>query len=173
MPPRFCYENQSDQQLVKEDTQSAFEELVRRYQVPLRHFLRKLVGGNDADDVLQQTFCQAYQRRSEFNPTYQFSTWLYTIGRRLALNHLRNEKYRRTESLPPDACYTVKPAENSSPLWERVRELLSEPEFTAIWMMYVEEMTLEEIAKLLGKRYGATKMLVSRARKKITKKSLL
>ena len=67
----------------------SFEELLRRFQVPLLHFLRRVGPEYDAEDVLQETFLRAYSRLSHFRPQWRFSTWLFTIARRTSINYHR------------------------------------------------------------------------------------
>src|SRR5271157_2273313 len=67
----------------------SFEELLRRFQVPLLHFLRNVGPEVDAEDVLQETFLRAYSRLNCYRPQWQFSTWLFTIARRISINYHR------------------------------------------------------------------------------------
>ncbi len=76
----------------------AFEELVGRWQAPLARILRRLAGteGNghpDAgpDDLAQEVFLRVYQSRKRYQPTAEFSTWLY----RIAINTSRDAQRRR------------------------------------------------------------------------------
>ena len=45
---------------------SSFEELMRRFQVPLLHFLRRVGPDFDAEDVLQETFLRAYSQLGRY-----------------------------------------------------------------------------------------------------------
>ena len=77
---------------------SAFAELVRRHKTPLYNFvLRLLRSPSAAEDVTQETFLRVVQRAAEFKHEARFSTWLYTIGRNLSIDHARKMKHR----LPP------------------------------------------------------------------------
>jgi RNA polymerase sigma factor (sigma-70 family) len=77
------------------DDHDAFAELVRRYQSPLRAWLRRLTGGDfaRADDLAQETFLRAYRRLGSFRGTGKFSTWLFSI----AYNEFRNDTRRRRD----------------------------------------------------------------------------
>ena len=68
---------------------SSFEELMRRFQVPLLHFLRRVGPNFDAEDVLQETFLRAFAQLDRYHSRWRFSTWLFTIARRTSINFHR------------------------------------------------------------------------------------
>src|SRR5437867_685408 len=69
-----------------------FEEIVRRYQVPLVRFLsRRFPSRRDVDDILQDTFVKAWQSLHRYDDVYAFRTWIYTIAYRLAVSRGRRE----------------------------------------------------------------------------------
>lgn len=69
---------------------AAFDELVRKYEQAIRRMLRRyLPNEEDAKDVTQLTFVQAYQKLASFRGESAFRTWLYRIAINLALNHKR------------------------------------------------------------------------------------
>ena len=164
-----------DQRLAREAQQGSvagFEELVRRYQVPLLHFLRNRTrNAADAEDLLQDTFLRAYENLHRYRPSYRFSTWLFTIAHRISLNAGRKRRLPRAadgvESLPddrrePEAVAIEK--EQRGRLWDLAATKLSQPKMTALWLYYVEQMPIAEIAKVLNRSHVATKTLLFRAR---------
>src|SRR6266404_5764838 len=71
----------------------AFAGLVQRYSGRLFHFLLSMgLARQDAEDLVQDTLLKAYQNLSRYDAQYSFSTWLFTIGRRQAINYLRDKK---------------------------------------------------------------------------------
>lgn len=79
---------------------AAFEELVSRHEKPLWNFLRRLVRDPaTAEDLLQETFMRVIKSAPEWKPTAKFSTWLYTIGRNLCIDHARSKVKQRVQSL--------------------------------------------------------------------------
>jgi len=79
----------------KQGTESAFNELYRRYHKSLRHFGdKKLIGKieMDADDFCQQVFAKAFLAIHSYHPTYKFSTWLFRIGSNLIIDLYRKKK---------------------------------------------------------------------------------
>jgi RNA polymerase sigma-70 factor (ECF subfamily) len=168
----------SDQQLVRETRQGSvagFEELVRRYQVPLLHFLKNRAGNRaDAEDLTQDALVRAYENLHRYQPRYRFSTWLFTIAHRISLNQRRKRRPTSdsdgVESVPaggadPEAVAIEK--EQRGRLWDLAAATLSQPQMTALWLYYVEEMPVAEIANVLKRSRGATKTMLFRARKRL------
>lgn len=82
--------------VVREDSHSAFTELVKRYQSPLRYSLRQLTGWNEAlaDDLAQETFIRAYAGLAGYQGKAKFSSWLYRIAYNQMVNHFRVARNR-------------------------------------------------------------------------------
>ncbi len=166
----------SDEELAQQaqgGCSASFDELVRRFQVPLLHFLRRRAP-EDAEDLTQDTFVRAYQNIRRYRPAYRFSTWLFTIGRRLSMNHRRRK--RPTADSPviesaqadgPEPGQQVAEEETRLLLWDLADEVLTERQMTTMSMYYVREMPIEEIAHVVGGRRGAVKTMLFRARKKL------
>ena len=168
----------SDQQLAEEAQQGSvagFEELVRRYQVPLMHFLRNRTRSiADAEDLVHDTLVRAYENLHRYRPPYRFSTWLFTIAHRISLNEQRKRRpatgAEDVESVPDDRARPEAVAiekEQRGRLWELAATALSQPQLTALWLHYVEEMPVAEIAQVLNRSRVATKTMLFRARRKL------
>jgi RNA polymerase sigma-70 factor (ECF subfamily) len=79
---------------------AAFAELVARHEKPLWNFLRRFVRDPaTAEDMLQETFLRVVKGASEWRASAKFSTWLYTIGRNLCVDHARRATHRKALSL--------------------------------------------------------------------------
>lgn len=73
-----------------EDQDSALNAIMERWQGRLAAFLTRLVGDREtALSLAQETFVRVYRHRRRFNPRKVFSTWIFSIARNLARNHLR------------------------------------------------------------------------------------
>lgn len=73
----------------------AFGQLVDRYQDRLRNTLRGLTGSmEEAEDVAQEAFVQAYLKLDSFQRTARFFTWLYRIAFNLAVSKSRKKRPR-------------------------------------------------------------------------------
>jgi RNA polymerase sigma-70 factor (ECF subfamily) len=152
----------------------SFEQLVRRFQVPLLHFLRRQGAGGDAEDLLQETFLRAYANLHRYRPRWRLATWLFTIARRVAINHHRRSRPAVVEaSWEPAAsdvrepCQAMVEEESRRRLWEMAARVLSADEWTALWLFYVEEMPAREIAAVLGRSWVGVKTMLFRSRKRL------
>jgi len=78
----------------------AFQELVARYHGRLINFVNRMIRDRErAEDLVQEVFIRVHRHLSRFDPTRQFSTWIYTIASNLAKNELR-----RTPCTPTAIC---------------------------------------------------------------------
>lgn len=86
--------NHTDAQLAvlaAEGEQSAFLVLYDRYKVGVRlHVGRFIPLKEEAEDVVLESFQKAFSQISAYNPDYRFSTWLYSIARNTAFDHLEH-----------------------------------------------------------------------------------
>ena len=67
-----------------------------RYEGRLLRFLRQRGASADAEDLAQDTFVRVYVNLHCYQPRWRFSTWLFTIARRLSINH----HWRSSRSMP-------------------------------------------------------------------------
>ena len=63
--------------------------LVERYERPLTSYAARLIGRQEAEDVVQQAFLQAYHNLAGFDPHLTFSAWMYRIVHNTAVNMAR------------------------------------------------------------------------------------
>ncbi len=153
---------------------ASFERLLRRFQTPVLHFLRRRGFSSDAEDLTQETFLRAFQNLHQYDSRRPFSAWLFTIARNASLNHRR--RLRPTANLPtvessvttdlPPLDALVK-EENRRRLWDRAAEVLPEEQMTALWLHYAEDMPLADIALVLDCSRASVKIMLFRARKKL------
>jgi len=177
MPPGSKLPIASDEDLARSAQQGcvdAFEELVRRHQVPLVRFIHRLGNAEEAEDLTQDTFMRAYENLHRYRDSWRFATWLFTIARRISLNSNR----RRRPTADSDALASAESAaalpseivgeeEDRRRLWERAGTVLNPTQMTALWLYYVEEMPVKEVARVLGRTRVAVKTMLFRARKKL------
>ncbi len=165
---------ESDEQLVVAATggsDAAFTELVRRYQERLLRFLlTRCANRADAEDALQDTFINAYRYLDSFNPRWRFSTWIYRIGIRNAMRQGSPQTREETDSIDPNAdplkaCIVDSEREN---LWLAAKRTLSADAFTAMWLRYVEDMSIKDVAKAVDRSASWTKVTLLRARRKLS-----
>src|SRR5712692_11662531 len=86
---------------VRAGDSASFEELLRRYRVPLVSYFRRMLRDPAlAEDLAQEVFLRVYQARERYRPEARFTTWLYRIATNLALNAIRD---RREVEAPVEA----------------------------------------------------------------------
>jgi RNA polymerase sigma-70 factor (ECF subfamily) len=154
--------------------QASFTELVHRYAPRLHMFLRrKTRPSHEVEDLVQDTFVKAYQNLDQYDRTWKFSTWLFTIATRLAVSHHR--KRQSTASLLH--CHRQLPApdqhagrqEESDSLWAMAAELPTS-QHQALWLRYTEDMSVKEIAVAMSRSQVCIKVLLYRARMSLAKR---
>jgi RNA polymerase sigma-70 factor (ECF subfamily) len=174
---------------VKRGDRMAFAQLVEKYKQPLFNFISRYLRDEvESEDLAQNVFLQVYKSRQRYEQTAKFSTWLFTIARNLCLNEIRRRSRHPAESLEeshaehddqPLRQYEDRnnplPAENvlHGELAGKIEAALVElPEAqrTAILLCRQDELSYEEIAKILGCSLSATKSLIHRGRETLKSK---
>jgi RNA polymerase sigma-70 factor, ECF subfamily len=174
-----CDDSATDEQLAllaQLGSAASFEQLVRRLQVPLVHFLLRRTGClADAEDVAQDAFVRAHRSLASYSPKWRFRTWLFTIAHRLAitLSHRRRPAGQASSALDEIAspaaepCDLVAAEEGRQSLWNTVGAILAADEVSAFWLHYVEDLSTADIAQVLGRSRVAVKTMLFRARKRL------
>ena len=150
---------------------SAFGELVRRYQSPVRAFLTKMTRGDAAlaDDIAQETFLRAWRKLDTFRSEGRFSTWLFGIAANEFRNRLRRERRRESpKDLSSDAETTVEmPAPGLRLDVNDALLRLTPAERAAIVLCCQNGLTHEETAQALDCPLGTVKTNISRGKEKL------
>lgn len=153
----------------------AFEQLLTHYQDRLYRFLLvRAASRADAEDVLQDTFVAVFKYLSSYQPRYRFSTWLFTIALR-QLGRQRRHPSRSVDLLDSVASNQAGPEqhgiemEHRLSLWQTAKMCLGEAQFTALWLFYIEDMSLAEIGKILKRPVSWVKVNLMRARRRMSK----
>jgi RNA polymerase sigma-70 factor (ECF subfamily) len=76
----------------REGANDAFGRLVERYQNRVYRLVRRIVGDDEAEDALQETFLSAWRALPRFKGDAAFSTWIYRIATNAALMRLRKRR---------------------------------------------------------------------------------
>ncbi|MFA6044110.1 MAG: RNA polymerase sigma factor [Phycisphaerales bacterium] len=80
-------------------------ELIRAHQTSLYGYILRMCGRTDvAEDVVQEAFVRVLTNLDRFDPRFRFSTWLFTIGRRVFLNMLEKRRPSSDSDHVADAC---------------------------------------------------------------------
>ena len=146
---------------------AAFGTLVHRHHARVFGFLLTLTRHRqDAEDLTQETFLRAWNKFHRYDPDQPLLPWLFTLARRQSIAALR----RRRPPLPAEAVTPPdpEPANRALWIWELAKARLTPTAYSALWLHYREELPLKEVAGILGKREGAVKVLLHRARKSLS-----
>jgi RNA polymerase sigma factor (sigma-70 family) len=149
----------------------AFEAIVDRYQGRLLGFSRQMLGSTeDAEDVLQEVFVNAYRAMLADEREINLRPWLYRIARNRCLNHLRKPIADAQESMDMvpevEAASTAEKVHNR----EEFRQLLTdvgklpETQRSALLLREMDAMSYEEIAQAMETSVPSVKSLLVRAR---------
>ena len=145
---------------------ASFAELAHRFAPKLERFLYRKTGSrHDAEDLVQETLCRAYQNLQSYRPGWRFSTWLFTIASHEAVSRHRRE-HRCDLTVPAHATTTDESVENRERverLWDMAAELPA-GQHRALWLRYGEDMSIKEIARAMGRSQVCIKVLLYRAR---------
>lgn len=177
--------NQDDRRLIAEvldGNTAAFGELVRRYQDRLFNVAyRVLDNADDAADVVQDVFVNAYQSLGAFKGDSELFTWLYRIAFNTAISFKRRRRAVRLDAEeggfdPPDRSLDTAPeaglerSEDERVLAAAMAKL--SPEHRAVLVLKdIDGRKYEDIAEVMGVPIGTVRSRLHRARLEL--KSLL
>lgn len=158
--------------------EKGFSEIVRSYQERLYWHIRKMVlSHEDANDILQNTFIKAWNGLSGFRGDSQISTWLYRIATNETLSFLSKKRTQNIQSFNEleDLLLTNLKSDNyfngndaQLKLQEAILKL-PEKQRLVFNMKYFDDITYEEMSKVLSTSVGALKASYHHAVKKIEK----
>ncbi len=174
---------------VREGDAASFSLLLERHRGPVVHFLYRMLQNQAvAEELAQEVFLRVYRARSSYEPTAKFTTWLFRIATRLALNWIRdNKKEKGHESLdgkreadadgPKLQVADWRPSVEETLLVEarlsevrRAIAMLPEKQRAAVLMHKYEELDYTQIAGVLDCSESAVKSLLFRAYETLRKR---
>lgn len=182
------YKKLTDQEVVaraREGRETAFRELIGRYERPVFSLIYRLVRDRErAEDLSQDTFIKVLNALNRYDPSYKFSSWIFKIAHNTALDHLRKKEpatlslegspHAETAAEAEASSISVSSDDPSPEDYAANRELsgvLEEavgrlrPEYkTAIVLCHMEGRPYEEIAEIMGVPLGTVKTYIHRAR---------
>ena len=175
----------SDEILIKkfqEGDVGAYNQLVFRFKDRLLNFIYRFVNDLDlAEDLVQDTLLKLYTHKDSYQEIAKFSTWLYTIAANLARTELRKKKRRKTFSVTElsredrefiIASSDVDPSQEfcSQNFEKSVQRALAElpDDFkTIIILRDIQELSYDEISKIVEVPLGTVKSRINRGRVKL------
>ena len=171
--------------LAQQGRESAYRELVRRYERPVFSLIYRMVRDREtAEDLAQDTFIKVLNNVERYRPEFKFSSWLFKIANNVAIDHLRR---RQLDTISTDGSrHATTASEVEATSFEVVetgqnaleqltsRELgiaieravgQLRPQYrSCILLRHVEGRSYEEIAQMLDLPLGTVKTYIHRAR---------
>ena len=176
----------SDEKLIlrfQEGDINAYNELVKRYKDRLLNFvLRYFNNVEQAEDVVQDTLIKLYTHASYYKNVAKFSTWIFTIAKNNALTELRKNKRKKTDSLWTDDGQVIDINSKEESLDSKVQNEIAIDQLNkfldeipenfrmAVVLRDFQELSYEEISKILEIPIGTIKSRINRGRIQLAEK---
>ena len=149
----------------------AFDQLVRKYQSPVRRFFLNQTLGDEqlSDDLAQETFIKAYLNITKFRGLSSFSTWLMRIAYNVFYDDVRSRK--QTEDIDSSAVRLQSASAGDSNLKMDIYTalaLLKPDERTCITLQLIDGYPIDEISKITGIPDNTVKSHLRRGKEKMT-----
>ncbi|MCX6867796.1 MAG: sigma-70 family RNA polymerase sigma factor [Verrucomicrobia bacterium] len=157
----------------------AFRQLVERHQNAVIGTVAKMLGNpSDAEDIAQQVFLRIWRNAKRYHPDAKFTTYIFTITRHLVFNETRRRSRKKevsSDAYEDHSKYLLEDSPDRQPDAEMLQaELLQavdaaiaslpEVQRMAVVLRRYEQLSYEEIAKVLQLTVSAVKSLLFRAR---------
>ena len=154
----------------------AFDQLVRKYQSPVRRFFLNQTMGDEmlSDDLAQETFIKAYVNITKFRGMSSFSTWLMRIAYNVFYDEMRKRKVESDELKENTQVADAPLTSHLSPLTSTLKmdiyaalALLKPDERTCITLQLIDGYPIDEISKITGIPGNTVKSHLKRGKDKL------
>ena len=165
-------------------SQSAFEQIVRRYQRPIISLIARMTGDRaQAEDLAQETFVKAFRSLAAFDTTRRLSSWLFRIAHNTAIDAMRRSRPPPAsmidarhiasaggpnEPATPPEPDPVERQELGRALKAALAELRSDQRAASV-LRYENGLSFDEIGTVLGIPEVTARSHVHRARKELAR----
>ena len=176
----------SDEKLIlrfQEGDINAYNELVKRYKDRLLNFVFRYFNNREqAEDVVQDTLIKLYTHASYYKNIAKFSTWIFTIAKNNALTELRKNKRKQTDSLWTDDGKVIDINSKDQSLDRKVQNEIAIDQLNkfldeipenfrmAVVLRDFQELSYDEISKILEIPIGTIKSRINRGRIQLAEK---
>jgi RNA polymerase sigma-70 factor (ECF subfamily) len=175
------YSQQTDEQLMRllvEGQEAAFDELYQRYSRRLLYYFYRMLGQDEdtAQDFLQDLFIKIVEKPQLFNPSQQFSTWVFAVAHNLCKNEYRKQAVRKVlvpgldvdqlaeESIPAEVLFDNQLFQQ----WLQAGlDVLDDDQRTTFLLFYQEHFSIREISEVLGCAEGTVKSRLFYVKRKL------
>ena len=173
-------------QRISKKEQTAFEQLVKRYQSMVLNICYGLLGDyHQAEETAQDVFVQVYKKSGSFRHESKISTWIYRIAVNLSLNSIRRNKRlmwiknigfspldeSQAEKIPIgvqiDEPAALLEQKESMQILRKAVNCLPEKQKTTFILNQFEGLSAEEISKILKVPLNTVEVRIHRAKRKL------
>lgn len=154
---------------------NGFVEIVRDYKDGLILFLDSFVRNlSISEELAEDTFVKLGIKKPRFSGKSSFKTWLYAIGRNVAVDYIRKESKRSEVSIDECSNLADRQAFEDAYLKEERRIVIHQAlgklksEYgQVLWLTYFEGLSNKETAKIMRKSVHSVETLIYRARQSL------
>ena len=163
---------------IKNGDTNAYAKLVDRYKdLVYTLAIRMLKNREEAEEIAQDTFIKVFKSLDKFNGDSKFSTWIYRVAYNTCLDAIKKNKKHQNDVAIDEYTFnkldTIDNAleniikEERSVLIKNCINKLPEESSVILTLFYFEELSLEEISKVINIEANTVKVKLFRARKKL------
>lgn len=156
----------------------AIEALIRAHQEALYAFMLRMSGRPDvAEDITQEAFVRVLRNLDRFDSRFRFSTWLFTIAKRLYVNSIQKLSPRFDSDViashngvggsPGNASAELESAENLRDALDEALESLAPQQREIVLLFHQQNWSITAIAEHLDMPEGTIKSHLHRSRKRM------
>ncbi|MES2224250.1 MAG: RNA polymerase sigma factor [Patescibacteria group bacterium] len=179
---------QTDSEIIKKylsGDKESLDKIIDKYLAHVYNFVRRLYNNeSDATDITQEVFIKVWKNIHKYNPAQNFKTWLFTIARNTTVDWMRKKKVYVFSDLEngeedesfADRLVDIEPLPedifSQKELKNNLEKLLTtlHPDQKSVIMLHIsEDMTFDEISKVLKKPLNTIKSHYRRGLEKLRK----
>ena len=165
-----------------EGDEQGLTELIKLYKNGLLFYINGFVNNYSlAEELTENTFVHLFLKKPKYKNLSSFKTWLYTIARNLTIDYLRKNKKKNSREISIELLTDSVSAHEAEHLEESY--IKSEDKITVhkamsklkseyreiLWLIYFEDLSIKESARILKKSVSNVGTLVHRARTSLKK----
>src|ERR1051326_3052469 len=146
---------------------AALAELTGGWERPPFQFIHRHTGGQDVDDLYQETWLRAVRAAARFDPARRFSTWLFQIALNLCRDWHRKARPEPVDPADIDRIAAAGAATDTRSDARRLLAALPEPQREVVVLRYLHDLGEDEVAEILGCPRGTVKSRLHHALRKL------
>ena len=157
---------------------TAIADLIRHHQASLYAFMLRMTGRPEvAEDVVQEAFVRVLKNLDRFDPRFRFSTWVFTIAKRLYMNQVQKhapafesevvDAWQGNGDAPERSLMETEIRTNARDAIDQAMLTLNEQQREIVILFHNQNWPISSIAEHLDMPEGTIKSHLHRARKRM------